>query len=56
MLVNITGKEQTIKALEEARGLIEEASKILYRIPTQIKIEVEECDTKSATIDSQDIR
>ncbi len=25
MLVNITGKEQTIKALEEARGLIEEA-------------------------------
>ena len=43
MRVTITGKDQVIQDMEEVERLIEEAKKILYRIPTEIKIEVEKC-------------
>lgn len=54
MLVKVKGKEQSIKDLEEVINLLEEAKRILYRIPTQIEIEVKEHDTELSSIDSQD--
>lgn len=59
MRVTITGKDQVIQDMEEAERLIEEAKKILYRIPTEIKIEVEKCGKEAIgleSIDSQDIQ
>lgn len=54
MLVKVKGKEQSIKDLEEVINLLEEAKRILYRIPTQIEIEVKEHGTELSSIDSQD--
>lgn len=54
MLVKVKGKEQSIKDLEEVINLLEEAKRILYRIPTQIEIEVKEHDTELSSTDSQD--
>lgn len=59
MRVTITGKDQVIQDMEEVERLIEEAKKILYRIPTEIKLEVEKCGKETIgleTIDSQDIQ
>lgn len=52
MLIKIEGKNEVLKDLEEAQKLIDKARDILYRTHTQIKIVVEECDTK--TSDCQD--
>lgn len=56
MFVKIKGKEKAIRDMEEVNRLLEEAKKILFRIPTQIEIEVKECETELDTIDAQDIR
>ena len=50
----IVPEDITIKDMEEVINLLEEAKRILYRIPTQIEIEVKEHDTELSSIDSQD--
>lgn len=52
MLIKIEGKNEVLNDLEEVQKLIDKARDILYRTHTQIKIVVEECDTK--TSDCQD--
>lgn len=46
MIVNITGTNEAIKDLEKARKLINEARDILYRVPSAIRIEIDN-DTKN---------
>ncbi len=40
MLINVKGKTEALQDLEKAKKLIDEAEKILYRIPTKIEFEV----------------
>ena len=54
MFVNIKGTEKAVKDLEEANKLIKEATSILYRIPTQIEIEVTECSREKESTDSNE--
>ena len=40
MLINVKGKTEALQDLEKAKKLIDEAGKILYRVPTKIEFEV----------------
>ena len=40
MLINVNGKTEALQDLEKAKKLIDEAEKILYRVPTKIEFEV----------------
>lgn len=40
MLINVKGKTEALQDLEKAKKLIDEAEKILYRVPTKIEFEV----------------
>ena len=40
MVINIKGKSEALQDLEKAKKLIDEAGKILYRVPTKIEFEV----------------
>lgn len=40
MLINVKGKAEAMQDLEKAKKLIDEAGKILYRVPTKIEFEV----------------
>ena len=40
MEINIKGKSEVLQDLEKAKKLIDEAGKILYRVPTKIEFEV----------------
>ena len=40
MLINVKGKVEALQDLEKAKKLIDEAEKILYRVPTKIEFEV----------------
>ena len=40
MLINVKGKAEALQDLEKAKKLIDEAGKILYRVPTKIEFEV----------------
>ena len=40
MLIYVKGKTEALQDLEKAKKLIDEAEKILYRIPTKIEFEV----------------
>ena len=40
MLINVKGKAEALQDLEKAKKLIDEAEKILYRVPTKIEFEV----------------
>lgn len=46
MIIKIEGKNEILKELEEAKKHIEEASAILYRAPTKVKIVLEECEER----------
>lgn len=46
MIIKIKGKNEILKDLEEAKKHIEEASAILYRAPTKVKIVLEECEER----------
>ena len=48
MLIEVKGKERTLKDLEKAQKLIKEAGSILYRTPTILGLEA--CDTETKTI------
>ena len=50
MLINIKGKTEVLQDLEKAKKLIDEAEKILYRMPTKIKFEVSGTEKESDTI------
>lgn len=40
MLINVKGKAEALQDLEKTKKLIDEAEKILYRVPTKIEFEV----------------
>lgn len=48
MLIEVKGKERTLKDLEKAQKLIKEVGSILYRTPTILGLEA--CDTETKTI------
>ncbi|MFQ9153636.1 MAG: hypothetical protein ACLR6B_21845 [Blautia sp.] len=52
MLINVKGKAEALQDLEKAKKLIDEAEKILYRIPTKIEFEVSGTEKESDAIQS----
>ena len=50
MVINIKGKSEELQDLEKAKKLIDEAGKILYRIPTKIEFEVSGTEKESDAI------
>ena len=56
MILNINGRDEILKDLEKAEGLIKEARDILYRIPIKMKIEITECDRAETTSNSRGIQ
>lgn len=44
MLINVKGKSEALQDLEKAKKLIDEAEKLLYRVPTKIEFEVSSTD------------
>lgn len=52
MVINIKGKSEALQDLEKAKKLIDEAGKILYRIPTKIEFEVSGTEKESDAIQS----
>lgn len=50
MLINVKGKTEALQDLEKAKKLIDEAGKILYRIPTKIEFEVSGTEKESDVI------
>ena len=52
MLINVKGKTEALQDLEKAKKLIDEAGKILYRIPTKIEFEVSGTEKESDAIQS----
>lgn len=50
MVINIKGKSEVLQDLEKAKKLIDEAGKILYRVPTKIEFEVRGTEKESDAI------
>lgn len=50
MVINIKGKSEALQNLEKAKKLIDEAGKILYRVPTKIEFEVSGTEKESDAI------
>ena len=50
MVINIKGKSEALQDLEKAKELIDEAGKILYRVPTKIEFEVSGTEKESDAI------
>lgn len=50
MLINVKGKVEALQDLEKAKKLIDEAGKILYRVPTKIEFEVSGTEKESDAI------
>ena len=50
MVINIKGKSEALQDLEKAKKLIDEAGKILYRVPTKIEFEVSGTEKESDAI------
>ena len=50
MLINVKGKAEALQDLEKAKKLIDEAEKILYRVPTKIEFEVGGTEKESDAI------
>lgn len=46
MLIEIKGKQKALEELEKAQKLIDEASKILWKLPSEIKLELAEGNEK----------
>lgn len=55
MLINVTGKDKALEDLEAAKRLIDEAGKILWRLPSDIKVEINE-GSQDVTEVAQDSR
>lgn len=49
MLIKVEGKVEALKDLEKARNLIEEAEKILYRVPMKFSLDMT-LDTGTGTV------
>lgn len=47
MLIKITGKNETLEKLDEAKQKIEEAEKILWRLSSEIQLEITEDSTEN---------
>ena len=50
MLINVKGKSEALQDLEKVKKLVEEAEKILYRVPTKIEFEVSGTEKESDAI------
>ena len=50
MLINVKGKTEALQDLEKVKKLIDEAGKILYRVPTKIEFEVSGTEKESDAI------
>jgi hypothetical protein len=50
MLINVKGKSEVLQDLEKAKKLIDEAERLLYRMPTKIEFEVSGTEKESDTI------
>ena len=50
MLINVKGKTEALQDLEKAKKLIDEAERILYRVPTKIEFEVSGTEKEADTI------
>ena len=48
-----TGKEELLKDMEEVRGLLYQATKLLSRLPSKIALEVCSNETTDAAQDTQ---
>lgn len=40
MFIKINGTDETVKSIEKIKALLQEAEKILYRLPHEIELEV----------------
>ena len=50
MLINVKGGIEALQDLEKVKKLIDEAGKILYRVPTKIEFEVSGTEKESDAI------
>lgn len=50
MLINVKGGIEALQDLEKVKKLVEEAEKILYRVPTKIEFEVSGTEKESDAI------
>lgn len=50
MLINVKGKSEVLQDLEKAKKLIDEAERLLHRMPTKIEFEVSGTEKESDTI------
>ena len=50
MLINVKGKSEVLQDLEKAKKLIDEAERLLYRMPTKIEFEGSGTEKESDTI------
>ena len=50
MLINVKGKSEVLQEQEKAKKLIDEAERLLYRMPTKIEFEVSGTEKESDTI------
>ena len=55
MLINVKGKTEALQDLEKAKKLIDEAGKILYRIPTKIEFEVSSTEEMILKADQENV-
>ena len=55
MLINVKGKTEALQDLEKAKKLIDEAEKILYRIPTKIEFEVSSTEEMILKADQENV-
>ena len=53
MLIKIEGKEKTISELERLNEILKEAQCIIYRLPTEIKITVEDDEKANCSLGTQ---
>ena len=55
MLINVKGKAEALQDLEKAKKLIDEAEKILYRVPTKIEFEVSSTEEMILKAEQEDV-
>lgn len=52
MVIKVNGKQEALQELEKAKKLLEEAEKILWKLPNEISLEITEGSNKVTDADS----
>lgn len=52
MVIKVNGKQEALQELEKAKKLLEEAGKILWKLPNEISLEITEGSNKVTDADS----